>query len=78
MLVFTSLAIIGASQDLTSNDITASPLGLTIVAISAIVFCVLGAVILFFYNEKSVMATIEEAHKLQEVNNNTESETKDE
>lgn len=58
MLVFTSLAIIGTTQSTDSNDITASPLGLTIVAIVAIAFCVLGAVILLFYNEKKVMKTI--------------------
>lgn len=58
MLSFTSLAIIGASQDLSSNDITASSLGLAIVAIVAVVFCLLGAVILAFYNEKKVMDTI--------------------
>ena len=62
MLAFTSLAILGASQDLTSNDIAASVFGLRIVAIVAIVFCVLGAVILAFYNEKRVMKTIEDNH----------------
>ncbi|MBR7032095.1 MAG: MFS transporter [Clostridia bacterium] len=60
MLVFTSLAILGTTQNLGSNDITASPLGLTIVAIVAVTFCVLGAVILAFYGEKDVMKTIEE------------------
>jgi glycoside/pentoside/hexuronide:cation symporter, GPH family len=63
MLAFTSLAIIGSSQDLTSNDLTASELGLRIVAIVAIVCCTLGAVILFFYDEKGVMKTIEENKK---------------
>ena len=58
MLVFTSLAIIGAAQDLTSNDVTASPLGLMIVAFVAVAFCVLGAVILMFYREKKIMKTI--------------------
>ncbi len=58
MLTFTSLAIIGAAQNLQSNDITASKLGLMIVAIVAAVFCVLGAVILMFYREKEVMKTI--------------------
>ena len=66
MLAFTSLAILGASQDLTSNDIAASEFGLRIVAIVAIVFCVLGAVILAFYNEKRVMKTIEDNHKAME------------
>ncbi|MBR4800820.1 MAG: MFS transporter [Clostridia bacterium] len=58
MLAFTSLAIIGAVQDSSSNDIVATTLGLGIVAIVAIVFCVLGAVILFFYREKKVMKLI--------------------
>ena len=58
MLVFTSLAVLGTTQDLTSNDLTASPVGLRIVAVVAVVFCVLGAVILAAYDEKSVMKTI--------------------
>ncbi len=60
MLVFTSLAIIGTTQNLNSNDITASSTGLTIVAFVAVFFCVLGAVILGLYNEKKVMKTISE------------------
>ncbi|MBP5618239.1 MAG: MFS transporter [Clostridia bacterium] len=63
MLIFTSLAIMGAEQDTTLNDITASAFGLRIVAIVAITFCVLGAVILALYNEKRVMKTIEEHHR---------------
>ena len=62
MLVFTSLAILGTTQDLKSNDLTASEFGLRIIAIVAVVFCVLGAVILALYKEKKVMQTIEEAH----------------
>jgi len=58
MLVFTSLAILGTTQDLTSNDLTASAFGLRIVAIAAVIFCVAGAVILSFYNEAKVMKTI--------------------
>ena len=58
MLAFTSLAIIGSTQDTKSNDITANTLGLGIVAIVAIVFCVLGAVVLFFYREKKIMKII--------------------
>ena len=65
MLAFTSLAVLGTMQDLTSNDLTASPVGLRIVAIVAIVFCVLGAVILAFYNEKKVMNTIAEQHRAE-------------
>ena len=63
MLVFTSLAVLGTQQDKTSNDLTASPIGLRIIAIVAVAFCVLGAIILAFYNEKKVMKTIEEAHE---------------
>ena len=59
MLVFTSLAIIGTTQNANSNEITASSLGLRIVAIVAVVFCSLGAVILGLYNEKKIMKTIE-------------------
>ena len=59
MLVFTSLAIIGTTQSANSNEITASALGLRIVAIVAVSFCTLGAVILGLYNEKKVMNTIE-------------------
>ena len=58
MLVFTSLAVIGAAQDLTSNDLTASAYGLRIVAVAAVCFCVLGAIILARYDEKTVMADI--------------------
>ncbi len=63
MLVFTSLAVIGTKQTLTSNDLTASDTGLRIIAIVAVAFCVLGAVILALYNEKKVMKTIKEAHE---------------
>jgi GPH family glycoside/pentoside/hexuronide:cation symporter len=58
MILFTSLAIIGTTQAVNSNDITASKLGLLVVAIVAAAFCVLGAVILFFYREKKIMKTI--------------------
>jgi len=58
MLMFTSLAIIGTSQNANANDITASVTGMIIVGIVAVVFCVLGAVILLTYKEKEVMKTI--------------------
>ena len=60
MLAFTSLAIIGSVgvQDRTSNDITATTTGLLIVAIVAVVFCVLGAVVLMMYREKKIMKLI--------------------
>ncbi len=66
MLVFTSLAIIGTTQSANSNDITASTLGMTIVGIVAVIFCVLGAVILGLYNEKKVMGTIDKGHAEKE------------
>ena len=58
MLAFTSLAVLGTAQDITSNDLTASAVGLRIVAVVAVFFCVLGAVILMTYDEKKVMRTI--------------------
>ena len=58
MVLFTSLAIIGTTQARDSNDITASKLGMLVVAIVAAVFCLLGAVILLFYREKKIMKTI--------------------
>lgn len=66
MLIFTSLAIIGTTQQANSNDITASTLGMVIVGIVSVIFCVLGAVILALYNEKGVMKTIEENKKTEE------------
>ncbi len=56
MLLFTSLCLIGGK--VVGNDLVPSGMGLMIVAIVAIAFCGLGAVILFFYNEKKVMKTI--------------------
>ena len=58
MVLFTSLAILGTQQEANSNDIVASKLGMLIVAIVAAAFCILGAVILFFYREKKIMKTI--------------------
>ena len=63
MLVFTSLAIIGTAQNTALNEITASAKGLTIVAFTAVAFCLAGAVILGLYNEKKVMQTIAEKKK---------------
>ena len=56
-----SAADLRAKMD--SSDLTASRYGLRIVAIVAVAFCLLGAVILAFYKEKKVMGVIEEAHK---------------
>ena len=58
MLAFTSLAILGVEQDLTSNDIVPSTTGLMIVAFAALAFCALGAIILSFYREKYIMSII--------------------
>ena len=58
MLVFTSLAVLGTAQDLTSNDLTASPVGLRIVAVAAVFFCVLGALLLMSYDERKVLQDI--------------------
>ena len=63
MLVFTSVAIIGTTQNANSNDITASVLGMTLVGFVAVAFCSIGALILSFYNEKKIMSTIEKKNK---------------
>lgn len=63
MLAFTSLAVLGTVQDITANDLTASETGLRIVAIAAVLFCALGAMILGSYNEKKIMDTIESVEK---------------
>ena len=79
MLLFTSLAIIGTTQNASENDIVASKLGMLVVAIVAVSFCVLGAVILIFYREKKVMKIIakdedKEFLKAVEDNNKKEAE----
>ena len=56
MLLFTSLCLIGG--EVVENDIVPSNTGMLVVAVVAIAFCVGGAIILFFYNEKDVMNTI--------------------
>lgn len=59
MILFTSLAIIGAEKAAPgSNDIVASKLGLMIAAIAAVTFCVAGAAFLLFYREKKIMKII--------------------
>ena len=52
MLLFTSLATIGATQA------AGSPLGYRIVALVASVCCIAGGLIMSFFNEKKVMETI--------------------
>ena len=66
MLIFTSLAIIGETQNTASNDITASKLGMTIVGIVAVAFCVFGALLLMLYKEKEVMKTIDDGKAAKE------------
>ena len=63
MLVCTSLAIIGTTHNANSNDITASVTGMILVGFVAVAFCTLGAILLGFYNEKKIMATIEKKNK---------------
>lgn len=58
MILFTSLAIIGATVDKTQNDISATKIGMLIVAVVAVAFCILGAIILAFYREKKIMLAI--------------------
>ena len=58
LILFTSLAILGQEQDAGANDIVPSLIGLLVVAIVAIGFCVAGAIILMFYREKHIMKTI--------------------
>ena len=57
MILFTSLAVAMAASKST-EEVYPSKLGLVIVALVAVAFCVAGAVILFFYNEKKVMKSI--------------------
>lgn len=76
MLVFTSLAIIGTTQNTNSNDITASVLGMTIVGFVAVAFCTLGAIILSFYNEKKVMSTIDKNQIEKKISTETETTEK--
>ena len=76
MLVFTSLAIIGTTQNTNSNDITASVLGMTIVGFVAVAFCTLGAIILSFYNEKKVMSTIDKNQKEKKISTETKTTEK--
>ena len=48
------------------SSMAASGTGLTIVAVVAVVFCALGAVILAAYNEKKVLKTISDKKVLAE------------
>ena len=65
MLIFTSLAIIGAEQQTELNEIVASVEGMIFVGIVSVLFCVLGAGLLLLYNEKKVMKVIGDAKVAQ-------------
>lgn len=60
MLLFTSLATIGAAQasGASAEQAAGSPLGYRIVALVASVCCIAGGLIISFFNEKKVMETI--------------------
>ena len=81
MLLFTTFALIGTSTAADANEIVPTKLGMLVVAIAAVSFCVLGAVILFFYREKKVMRTIAKAEDkefLAAIENSKEPEDKGE
>ena len=72
MILFTSLSVSMLAANATPDEIFPSKLGMVVVAIVAVAFCVLGAVILFFYGEKKVMMTIakeEDKEFLQAIEN---------
>ena len=58
MILFTSLAVAMPDPSSTADEIFPGKGGMILVAVVAVAFCVLGAVILFFYNEKKVMKII--------------------
>ena len=59
MLMFTSLATIGIAKAAgDSAQAAGSPLGYRIVALVASVCCIVGGIIMAFFNEKKVMSTI--------------------
>lgn len=58
MVLFTSLAVAMPDASSTADEVFPGKGGMILVAVVAVAFCVLGAVFLFFYNEKKVMKTI--------------------
>ena len=59
MILFTSLAVsMAAAGAAASGEVYPSKEGMIIVAAVAVAFCIAGALILFFYNEKKVMRSI--------------------
>ncbi len=65
MLMFTSLATIGITKTAlaTTEQAAGSSLGYRIVALVAAVCCILGGLIMSFFNEKRIMETISEYEK---------------
>ena len=70
MLMFTSLATIGAVKSAAGESLTeqaaGTPFGYRIVALVASVCCLIGGVIMLFFNEKKVMATIQSVEKVSD------------
>ena len=58
MILFTSLAVAMPDPASTADEVFPGKGGMILVAVAAVVFCVAGAIILFFYREKKVMKTI--------------------
>ncbi len=61
MLIFTSLATIGAVAATEGAEKVATPFGYRVVALVAAACCVAGGIIMMFFNEKHVMSIIEKA-----------------
>ena len=58
MILFTSLAVALPDPSSTADEVFPGKGGMILVAVVAVVFCLAGAAILLFYNEKKVMKTI--------------------
>ena len=71
MIIFTSLAVIGQYTEIDAMGtevIKNTGLGYRISLIVALMLCVIAAVIIFMYNEKKVLKTIEQSHNRSEEN----------
>ena len=58
MILFTSLAVALPDPASTADEVFPGKGGMILVAVTAVVFCVAGAIVLLFYREKKVMKTI--------------------
>ena len=58
MILFTSLAVAMPDAASTADEVFPGKGGMILVAVTAVVFCVAGAIVLLFYREKKVMKTI--------------------